>query len=73
MNNYYEGKKRFGRLLFLRFQLVSSTALQRWMKNVVRHHLQSKGYYLIEDTKPPFSIGKSLYRIGRYCKTILAW
>jgi hypothetical protein len=51
MKNYCESKKRFERALVLRFQLVGSPALQRWIKNMVRHHLQSKGYYLLEDTE----------------------
>lgn len=51
IKNYYESKTRLERSLLLEFQLAGSPALQRWIKKVVRHQLQSKGYYLIESVQ----------------------
>ncbi|WP_430617744.1 hypothetical protein IGI86_000714 [Enterococcus sp. AZ188] len=51
IKNYYESKTRLERSLLLEFQLEGSSALQRWIKKVVRHQLQSKGYYLIESVQ----------------------
>lgn len=49
MKNYYETKMRFERSVVLTFQLTGSSALQRWIKKKVRHQLQTKGYYVVED------------------------
>lgn len=56
IKNYYRNKERFERSLVLTFQLTGSLALQKWIKKSVRHYLQVKGYYLLEDVKTiPFN------------------
>lgn len=56
MKNYYSNKKRFERSLVLTFQLTGSLALQEWIKKSVRHYLQMKGFYLLENIQiSPFS------------------
>lgn len=56
ISNYYRSKERFERSLVLTFQLTGSLALQEWIKKSVRHYLQVKGYYLLEDIQTmPFN------------------
>lgn len=56
VKNYNRKKERFERALILTFQLKGSLALQEWIKKSVRHYLQVKGYYLIEDIETtPFN------------------
>jgi len=49
VKNYNSMKKRFERSVVLIFRLTGSLALQEWIKKSVRHHLQVKGYHLIEE------------------------
>lgn len=49
MKNYNGSKERFERSLVLTFKLTGSLALQEWIKKSVRHHLQMKGFYLLEE------------------------
>lgn len=49
IKNYNRTKERFERSLILTFQLTGSLALQEWIKKSVRHYLQVKGYYLLEE------------------------
>lgn len=51
MKHYHSSKVRFERSLVLIFQLTGSLALQEWIKKSVRHYLQVKGFYLLEDTR----------------------
>lgn len=56
MKNYYRTKERLERSLVLTFQLTGSLALQVWIKKSVRHYLQVKGYYLLEEIQTtPFN------------------
>lgn len=56
IKNYYSTKERFERSLVLSFQLTGSLALQEWIKKSVRHYLQVKGYYLLEELQTtPFN------------------
>lgn len=56
MKSYYGSKERFERSLILTFQLTGSFALQEWIKKSVRHYLQVKGYYLLEEIQTtPFN------------------
>ena len=49
IKNYYRTKERFEQSLVLIFQLTGSLALQEWIRKIVCHHLQMKGFYLLED------------------------
>lgn len=60
IKNYYRTKERFERSLVLTFQLTGSLALQKWIKKRVRHYLQIKGYYLLEDIQTP-SFNRQLF------------
>lgn len=60
IKNYYRTKERFERSLVLTFQLTGSLALQKWIKKSVRHYLQIKGYYLLEDIQTP-SFNRQLF------------
>lgn len=52
MKNYNGSKERFEGSLVLTLQLTGSLALQEWIKKrSVRHYLQIKGYYLLEETQ----------------------
>ena len=51
VKNYYDSKARFERSLVLTFQLTGSLSLQEWIKKRIRHYLQLKGFYLIEDIR----------------------
>lgn len=55
IKNYYRTKDRFERSLVLTFQLTGSLALQEWIRKSVRHHLQMKGFYLLEDKTTPYN------------------
>ncbi|GKS55950.1 hypothetical protein EMLAB_25650 [Enterococcus mundtii] len=55
IKNYYRTKERFERSLVLIFQLTGSLALQEWIRKSVRHHLQMKGFYLLEDKTTPYN------------------
>ncbi|MFP8918571.1 helix-turn-helix domain-containing protein [Enterococcus innesii] len=49
IKNYNRTKECFEQSLVLTFQLTGSLALQEWIKKSVRHYLQMKGFYLLED------------------------
>lgn len=51
METYLEGKQRFERSLVLKFDLIGSSALKEWIMKIVRHQLQTSGYYIVEESQ----------------------